>query len=582
MTDTETPAQQVPTATTPAELATNPSRAGVRRMAGRFARPHRRRLTVAVALGLAASLTVALGPVIVGRVADALVDGDRRAALTLAGFGVGLVAARTGLTTLSRAELARAGELVVRDIRDRVALQLATAPLRQVEGQRAGELLQRATAEVAGLSSFVRDSMTNLLATGSTVVLFLVVLATQSWVLTVVVVAVFLPPSLLVLTRFRSQAAAAFGAEAQAEAEVAATMAEAIRARSIIARAPARTQQRMSAEADLEAAAAISAQMRTVVLGRWINAMPLIEGLTLIAVIAVGTNVVGQGRVSVGVVVTFVLASVTLFVTFADLVALVGAVEETFTLAARVDELLVVTAGRGAAMTSDSPGQTVEARQRRAAVELDGVWFGYGDEPVLQNVGLRLERGRRFGLAGRTGAGKSTLATLIAGLYHPDRGQVRGNGVDLATLSPDERSRLVAYVPQEVVLGSATLADELRLAAPDATDEELRAVIGALSLAPWVDGLPAGLNTPVGETSSLTTGERQLVGLIRVALRGSEVILLDEATSDLDPSSAELVERALDELAASRTVVVVAHRESTLARMDVIYDVADGTARRRE
>lgn len=578
MSQTTSEVVTAPTLARPPTLADTPSRDGVGAAVRRFARPHGRALAVAVLLGLGSSLAATLGPVVVGRVADALLVPDRSRVLLLAGVGIGLAVLRLVLDALSRARLARAGELLVRDVRDTVADQLATAPLRFVERHRTGELLQRSTAEVAALSAFVRESLTSLLVTGSTVVLLVVVLATQSALLTLVLVAVFLPPSLYVLHRYRSRAAAAFGAEAQAEAEVAAMIAETIRVRSIVATAPAVTRGRVAEEADRLNDAAVGAQMRTVVLGRWINAMSLVEGATLVALVAVGALLVEQGTITVGVVVTFVLASVTLFASFADLVALVGSVEETLTGASRVDELLRATTAEDAPVDSDRPtGRPVGA----PAVELDEVWFGYDDEPLLEGVSLTLAAGERCGIAGRTGAGKSTVATLMAGLYRPDRGVVRCGGTDLAGLRPQERAALVAFVPQEVVLGAGTLAEELRLVAPGADDVELGRAVAALGLGGWLASLPEGLATPLGAGSPLTTGERQLVGLVRVALRGSAVIVLDEATSDVDPATAELVEHALDELAAERTVVVVAHRAATLARLDVVLDVVDGRVTRR-
>lgn len=558
-------------------LVDAPARRGVGRAALRFARPHRRALAVAVALGVVASLATTLGPVVVGRLVDALLDGDRQRVLLLGGAGLALSVLRLVLSAASRTRLARAGEHLVRDVRDAVARQLATAPLRFIERHRAGELVQRSTAEVAELSAFVRESLTGLLVTASTVVLLVAVLASQSWLLALVLLAVFLPPSLFVLHRFRLRAAVAFGAEAQAEADVAASIAEAIRARVLLSTAPALTRSRLADRLGRLNDGAVAAQMRTVVLSRWIGAMTLIEGAALAVLLAVGSSLAASGTITVGVVVTFLLASVTLFASFSDLVALVGSAEEALTGAARVHDLLDASTPHAHRVIHAAPG----VGGPPPAIELEDVWLGYGAQPVLAGVGLRIEDGDRCGLAGRSGAGKSTIATLMAGLGHPDRGTVRCAGRDLSGLGPEERARLVSYVPQEVVLGSGTLADELRLVAPDADDAALRAAVESLGLGRWLDSLPGGLDAPLGATSALTVGERQLVALARVALRGSAVIVLDEATSDVDPACAELVESALDRLAASRTVVVVAHRSSTLARLNRVFDVAGGQVTER-
>lgn len=566
-----------------AVLAENPPRRGVGRAAWRFARPHGGAIIVAVVLGAVASLATTLGSVLVGRITDALLAGERQQVLALGIAGVALALIQLTLSAVSRAWLAAVGEHLVRDVRDTVAHRLAMASLRFIERHRAGELLQRSTAEVAALSAFVRESLTALLVTGSTVVIFVIVLATQSWILVLVLVAVFLPPSLYVMHRFRSRAAQAFGAEAQAEAEVAAELAESIRVRSLLAAAPEATREGSAVRAAALNGAAVEAQMRTVTLSRWISTTSLIEGATLVALIAIGSVLVGQALVTVGVVVTFVLASVTLFAGFSNLVALVGAVEEVLTGAARVNELIEATAPRAAGghgTGRDGLAPAVPA-PGSPAVELDGVWFGYGGEPVLRGLSMTIGAGTRCGLAGPSGAGKSTIATLIAGLYSPQAGSVRCCGVDLAGLSPRERSRLVSFVPQEVVLGSGTLADELRLAESGADDAALREAFASLGLGPWLERLPEGLATPLGADSTLSVGERQLVGLTRVTLRGSPVIVLDEATSDVDLSVAELVERALDQLAASRTVIVVAHRQTTLARLGTVYRIERGALAER-
>lgn len=208
------------------ELSAAPSRRGLIRAILRFCRPHAVLLVLAIVLGVSASLATTLASLVAGRIVDALLATDTSGAVILAAIGVALAVLQLALSAVSRTQLARGGEYFVRDLRDRVADQLATTSLRFVQRHRTGELLQRATAEIASLSAFVRESATALLVTASTVVLTVVVLASQSWVLALVLVVVFLPPSLFVMHRFRSRAGAAFGAEAAAEADVAAEVAE--------------------------------------------------------------------------------------------------------------------------------------------------------------------------------------------------------------------------------------------------------------------------------------------------------------------------------------------------------------------
>lgn len=548
---------------TPADLTESPSRRGVLRAAGRFARPHTALLTLAVVTGAVASLLTSLVPLIVGRLTDALLAGEQQRALWLGAAGVAIALAQVATAGAGRAWLARAGEYVVRDVRDRLVDRLAVVGLRFVERHRVGELLQRSTAEIAALSGFIRESLTEILVTAATVLLLVLVLAVESWSLALVLLVVFLPPSLLILWRFRRRAAAAFGAEAAAEADVQARFAEYARVRDLLAGASPAGRRHFLAVFDGLNGTAIRAQLRTVVLGRWIGATTLVEGTTLAALLLAGSALVGAGTVSAGVVVGFLVGGMMLFSRFADLVALVGAIEEAATGAARTHELLTVIDTRPAPATRVVPGD---------GLELADVTFGYGADPVIDGATYRFRPGRRYGIGGSSGAGKSTLMKLLAGLYRPDRGAVRVGGVSVGDLSPADRVRAVVYVPQQVQLGAGSVADELRLAAPAAEDAMLRAAAARVGLGGWLDALPAG---PATSGRELSAGERQLVALIRVALLDTRVLLLDEATSDIDPATAELVEQAIERLAPGRTVIVVAHRARTLNRLDEVL-ILDG------
>jgi ATP-binding cassette subfamily B protein len=550
------------------DLTESPSRRGVLRASGRFARPHGRLLSLAVCTGVVASLLTSIVPVIVGRLTDALLAGEQEQALLLAAAGVVIALVQVAAAGAGRAWLARAGEYVVRDVRDRLVDRLSVVGLRFVERHRVGELLQRSTAEIAALSAFIRESLTEILVTVATVLLLVLVLVVESWQLALVLLVVFIPPSLLILWRFRRRAAAAFGAEAAAEADVQARFAENVRVRDLLAGASPVGRRRFLDSFDALNDAAIGAQLRTVVLGRWIGATTLVEGATLAALLLVGSTLVGAGTLSAGVVVSFLVGGMLLFSRFSDLVALVGAIEEAATGAARTHELL-------SAIDRPSGGPTGDQGDGDG-LELTDVAFGYSSTPVISDVTYRFRAGRRYGIAGASGAGKSTLVKLLAGLYRPDRGTVRVGGVIVCDLPPAERVRAVAFVPQQVQLGSGTLADELRLARPMAGDEVLREAAGRIGLGRWLDALPDGLATTVGADGGLSAGERQLVALIRVCLVDARVLLLDEATSDIDPVTAELVEQAVERLAPGRTIVVVAHRWRTLERLDEVLMLKGG------
>ena len=212
------------------------------------------------------------------------------------------------------------------------------------------------------------------------------------------------------------------------------------------------------------------------------------------------------------------------------------------------------------------------------AVEIDAVTFAYGSGPaVLHDVSLTVAPGERIALVGPTGAGKSTLAKLVARFYDPGAGSVRVGGTDLRDATARSLRERIVVVPQEGFLFAGTLRDNVRVGRPEASDTEVEEALAALGLLERFAAFPEGLDTEVRERGSrLSAGERQLVSLARAALADPEILVLDEATSNLDPGTEHQVEQALERLTDHRTVFVVAHRLSTAARADRVAVVADG------
>jgi ATP-binding cassette subfamily B protein len=210
-------------------------------------------------------------------------------------------------------------------------------------------------------------------------------------------------------------------------------------------------------------------------------------------------------------------------------------------------------------------------------VEVDHVTFAYGADPVLHDVSLTIDPGERVALVGPTGAGKSTLAKLIARFYDPSEGEVRVDDIDLRDATFRSLRERIVVVPQEGFLFAGTLRDNVRVGRPGATDADVEAALAALGMLDRFAAFPDGLDTEVRERGSrLSAGERQLISLARAALADPTVLVLDEATSNLDPGTEHQVEAALERLMRGRTVVVVAHRLSTAARADRIAVISDG------
>jgi ATP-binding cassette subfamily B protein len=311
--------------------------------------------------------------------------------------------------------------------------------------------------------------------------------------------------------------------------------------------------------------------MRTVRIS--VRYFPVVEMSGVIAtaiIIGVGGFFADQKVVTVGTIAAFVLYLNNLFEPVQQLGQLYNTVQSA---GAALDKLY----GLADVVPSITERLGAVALPQRGAVEVTGVSFAYGAVDVLSDVSMTIAPGERIALVGPTGAGKSTLAKLIARFYDPRVGEVSFGGVDLrdATLST-LRERIVV-VPQEGFLFAGTVFDNVRVGRPDASDSEVRAAIASLGLEDRFDALPDGLSTEVRERGSrLSAGERQLVALARAALVDPGLLVLDEATSNLDPGTEQAVERALETLTEGRTTVVVAHRLTTAARADRIGVVADG------
>ena len=543
----------------------------VLRRAAPYLRPHRRRLAVALGVGLADSAALVAVAPLIGLAADAVASRDRTGLAVAVVLLVLLALAQLGFARAGELLLIRAGEQVVRSLRERCVENLATAPLRFLETHRSGELLRRATGEVAELAAFVRLHLRNLVASAATLVFTLVVLAGYSWLLLLVQLGVFLPLTLLVTRWFQRDAAAAFGGKAGAEATVAATFTETLTAR--VALQTSRGLPGWARRFDRENTRAVRTARRALRVENRIDLVSLVEGLALVALLLTGGWLVGRDSLSIGAVVVFVVAGRNLFDSFTDLSQLVGEVQTARTGLARLLDLLAATEPEQV-----QPRPAAPALPERGDLHCAGVEYSYrSDGHVLQGITLDFPAGSRTGVVGETGSGKTTLSKLLCGLYRPDAGAVSFAGVDLREIPESELRRRVVLVPQEVRMVSGTIADNLALVqgAPDRA--RIEGTVHRLGLREWIAGLPGGLDAEVGQRGgNLSAGERQILGLVRAVLADPAVLVLDEATADIDPVTAARLEHALDELRADCTLVVIAHRPETIARMPRVIRLEGG------
>jgi ATP-binding cassette subfamily B protein len=294
--------------------------------------------------------------------------------------------------------------------------------------------------------------------------------------------------------------------------------------------------------------------------------------LTQAIVLLVGGRMALRGEVSLGELTAFLLFLTSFFAPVQTLVQLYNQYQQGSAAVVKLRDLLA----REPSVPERS--DAIDLPPIRGAIRLEGVTFGYDpDHLVLRDVDLELAPGEVLAVVGPTGAGKSTIAKLITRFYDPTFGHVTIDGHDLRDVSIDSLRSQLGVVPQEPFLFNGTIRDNVAFARRDATDDEVIEACRAVGLQGLMDRMPDGMDTPIHERgASLSAGERQLVALARAFLARPRVLVLDEATSNLDLLSESVIEQALDSLLEGRTAILIAHRLATAMRADRIAVVDDG------
>lgn len=567
-------------------------REGTLRRVLSYARPHRRLIGIFLVLVVVGAVLVVATPLLLQRlIDDGVIPGNRGLVVRIALLVAAIAVLDGVLTMIERWYSARIGESLIYALRTEVFGHVLRQPIAFFTRAQTGALVSRLNSDVIGAQQAFTSVLSNVVSNAVSLVLIVAAMLTLSWQLTLAALALL--PFFLVPARIMGRRLAALSHDQMVlNADMGTTMTERFNvAGALLVKLFGRP------EREQETYAARAASVRDIGVRIALNRSFFFVALTMVASLATamvygfGGVMAVDGRLQVG---TLVALAALLARLYGPLTAISNARVDVMTALVsfeRVFEVLdlkpLVAEAPGARPIPDGP----------VRLELDDVSFRYpsadevslaslesvatGDRRVsgeiLRGVSVTVEPGQTVALVGPSGAGKTTITSLVARLYDPTSGAVRINGVPLTEATDASLRATVGMVTQEAHLFHDTIGANLRYARPDATDEEVWAVLEQAQIVDLVRSLPEGLDTVVGDRGHrLSGGEKQRIALARLLLKAPGLIILDEATAHLDSESEAAVQRALDEALASRTALVIAHRLSTIRAADVILVVDDG------
>jgi ATP-binding cassette subfamily B protein len=541
-----------------------------------FARPHRRALGLGFLLALGGSATALASPLVTKWVLDALATSGSLlhpvlvlAALTVVGAGVSFA---------QWVVLGSVGERIVLEARRAIVDRYVRARIGAIAARPAGELVTRVTSDTLLLREAASSSVIGIVnglvvLLGSLVlmgVLDLVLLGT-TFVALAIVTALFLVlmPG---IARAQKQAQEHVG-------HLGGTLEGAVRAiRTVKAsRAEARISARIGQDAEVSAAFGIRAVRREAL--AWTIAWGGLQ-VAIIIILGLGAWRVSEGTMEVSSLIAFLLYAFGLMGPIMQLTQNITALQSGFAAAERIREVEVLEVEEHVLVPA--PARAGGAVETAPILELRGVTAAYGPdaEPAVSGVDLTIPRRGHVAVVGPSGAGKTTVMSLVLRFLEPQAGEILLDGVPYSALTHDDVRRRMAYVEQESPVVPGTIRENLTFSEPDTSDEDLRRVLAEVQLDGLVADLPEGLDTPLSATS-VSGGQRQRIALARAILGAPELLLLDEATAQVDALTEAAIHRCIQDRAGRGAVLTIAHRLSTVVDADQIVVLDDGRVRAR-